>query len=208
MKFNLDIDNINYIKIVFKDNQNSTCCKKATIKYMNEREIYACAKIEDGLYLQTPQNVSISFVCENGLYRTNTILKYVENKDEYVYFAFQTPEGFEYQQNREYFRVKMSEKAIISFENNVIKCKVHDISANGVRFILPEKINMPEEVTVDILFQPKSIKTRAQFVRYDENDGILKASFHFKHLLERDMDIISKKCIQKQLEYKRSLLNG
>ena len=67
---------------------------------------------------------------------------------------------------------------------------------------------MPEEVTVDILFQPKSIKTRAQFVRYDEDDGILKASFHFKHLPESDMDVISKKCIQKQLEYKRTLLNG
>ena len=208
MKFNLDTDSINYIKIVFKDCQDNTCCKKAAIKCMNEREIYACAKIENGLSLQTPQNVSISFVCENGLYRTNSVLKYIENKDDYVYFALRTPEGIEYQQNREYFRVKMNENAIISFENNVIPCKVHDISANGARPPPPPPNNMPEEVTVDILFQPKSIKTRAQFVRYDEDDGILKASFHFKHLPESDMDVISKKCIQKQLEYKRTLLNG
>lgn len=208
MKFNLDTDSINYIKIVFKDSQNNTCCKKAAIKRMNEREIFACAKVDNELYLQTPQNILVSFVCENGLYRTSSVLKYVENKDDYVYFALKTPEGIEYQQSREYFRVKMDENATISFDNNIIQCKVHDISANGARFIMPQKVSMPEEVTIDILFSPKSIKTRAKFVRYDEEDGILKASFHFKHMLESDMDIISKKCIQKQLEYKRTLLNG
>lgn len=204
MKFNLNLDNINYIKIVYKDRQDATCCTKAAIKHMGEREIFACAKFEDGLNIQTPQDVLLSFVCDNGLYRTTTTLKYIENDEPYTFFTLKTPEGLEYQQNREYFRVKLDEDAILSFNNNIIACKVHDISANGIRLILPEKIDNLNEVSINILFKPRDVKTKAQFVRFDDEDGILKASFKFVDISENDMDIISQKCIQKQLEYKRN----
>ncbi len=204
MKFNLNLDNINYIKIVYKDRQDATCCTKAAIKHMGEREIFACAKFEDGLNIQTPQDVLLSFVCDNGLYRTTTTLKYIENDEPYTFFTLKTPEGLEYQQNREYFRVKLDEDAILSFNNSIIACKVHDISANGIRLILPEKIDNLNEVSINILFKPRDVKTKAQFVRFDDEDGILKASFKFVDISENDVDIISQKCIQKQLEYKRN----
>ncbi len=206
MKFNLNLDSINYIKIVYKDSSGNPCYTKAAIKHMGEREIFACAKFENGLQIQTPQEVVISFICDNGLYRTNTTLKFIENEEPYTFFTLKTPLGLEYQQNREYFRVKMNEDAILNIQNNIIACKVHDISANGVRLILPEKITIPDEVFIDILFKPKNIKTKAKFIRLDEEDGILKASFQFINLPENEMDIISQKCIQKQLEYKRSSL--
>lgn len=205
MKFNLNLDNINYIKIVYKDKQNNACCTKAAIKNMSEREIFACAKFEDGLYLQTPQDISLSFVCDNGLYRTTTTLKYIENQAPFVFFSIKTPLGIEYQQNREYFRVRMEEDVILSFDKHSIPCKVHDISANGVRIILPQKIDIPEEVNLDILFQPKDIKTKAKFVRTDNEDNIFKASFEFVEMSGADMDLISQKCIKKQLEYKKSV---
>ena len=206
MKFNLNLDNINYIKIVYRDAQDTTCCSKAAIKHMGEREILACAKFEDMPVIKTPQEVTLSFVCDNGLYRTNTTLKYVNNNDPYTYFALQTPEGLEYQQNREYFRVHMEEDALLSFEGKVIPAKTHDISPNGVRLILPEKMKIPEDVIIDLLFQPKSIKAKAKFVRYDNEDEILKASFYFVGLPESEVDAISQICIKKQLEYKRSSL--
>ena len=133
MKFNLNLDNINYIKIVYKDKNDNACCTKAAIKNMSEREIYACAKFEDGLYIEFPQEISLSFVCDNGLYRTNTTLKYVENKNPFVFFYIKTPFGIEYQQNREYFRVRMDEDVIMTFNQTSVACKVHDISANGIR---------------------------------------------------------------------------
>ena len=117
MKFNLNLDNINYIKIVYKDKSDTVCCTKAAIKNMNERDIYACAKFENNLFLNTPQEVALSFVCENGLYRTSTTLKSIENDAPYIFFVMKTPVGIEYQQNREYFRVKMNEKAILYFPN-------------------------------------------------------------------------------------------
>ncbi len=204
MKFNLNLDNINYIKIVYKDKSDTVCCTKAAIKNMNERDIYACAKFENNLFLNTPQEVALSFVCENGLYRTSTTLKYIENDGSYTFFAMKTPVGIEYQQNREYFRVKMDEDAIISFGNETIPCKIHDISANGVRLILLRKVEIPEEADLDLLFAPKGIKTKAKFIRFDNEDNVPKVSFEFLGMTDSDRDFISQKCIQKQLEYKRS----
>lgn len=204
MKFNLNLDNINYIKIVYKDKSDTVCCTKAAIKNMNERDIYACAKFENNLFLNTPQEVALSFVCENGLYRTSTTLKYIENDAPYTFFTMKTPVGIEYQQNREYFRVKMDEDAIISFDKETIPCKIHDISANGVRLILLRKVEIPEEADLDLLFAPKGIKTKAKFIRFDNEDNVPKVSFEFIGMTDSDRDFISQKCIQKQLEYKRS----
>lgn len=207
MKFNLGLDNINYLKIIYKNTDNTTACTKAAIKRIGEKEIFACAKFEEGLYLNTPQEVSLSFVCINGLYRTNTTLKFIENEPPYIFFTLKTPEGFEYQQNREYFRIKMEENAILSYENTVLPCKTYDISASGVRLIIPENIENIDEVNIDLLFEPQNVRTKAKFIREDNEDGILKASFKFIDLPESSVDIISQKCIQKQLEYKRHNVN-
>lgn len=210
MKFNLNLDSINYIKIIYKDSNNKLCITKAAIRFLGEREIISCAKFENGFRVETPQDIILSFVCDNGLYRTTTILKYFEYRDPYVYFTLKTPQGLEYQQNREYFRVKMHEDAILSFKDgNKIKrllCKTHDISANGVRLEIPENINNIDEVGISILFDSREVKAKAKFIRLDNEDDILKASFTFTYLKENDMDFISRCCIQKQLEYKRSIL--
>ena len=210
MQFNLNIDSINYIKFVYKDAEGATKCTKAAIKRMGEREIFACAKFEKEPKIKTPQNISLSFVCENGLYRTNTILKYIEKDEPYMFFGITTPKGIEYQQNREYFRVKMAEDAVLSFEkdNNmtVLRCKTYDISASGVRLIIDEPISQPNEVNINILFSSYEVKLKAEFVRFDNDDDILKASFKYTDISEKSRDVISQKCIQRQLEYKRNSL--
>ena len=204
MKFNLDLDNINYIKITFKTKDNTPSCTKAAIKRIGEKEVLACARFDEEMDMETPQEVLISFICVNGLYRTKTLLKYIENDAPYVYFTLKTPEGLEYQQNREYFRIKMEENAVLSFDNTVVSCKTYDISASGVKLVIPHKIDDLDEVVIDLLFDPKNVRTKAKFVRYDEDDNILKAAFKFINLPESSIDIISQKCIQKQLEYKRN----
>lgn len=202
MAFNLN--NIKYIKIIYRDNCDISHCAKAAIKNINGREIYASAKVEMPLYIKTPQEISLSIVCEEGLYKTNTTLKFVENKDSYVYFTIDLPDGMEYQQNREYFRVRMEGDVLLRFAGNVIPAKIYDISANGIRLELDKDIKIPESVTLDILLPPISIKTSAKYIRTDDEDNILKASFFFINLPEASRDIISQKCIQKQLENKRN----
>ena len=206
MKFNLNLNNINYIKLIYHSENNTACCTKAAIKFMGEREITACARFEGGLRIETPQEVTLSFICDNGLYRTNTTLKYITNEEPYTFFILKTPQGLEYQQNREYFRVNINEDALLSFNSKVIACKTNDISANGVRLILPEKFDIPQNVIIDLLIRPNGVKAKAKFVRYDNEDDILKASFSFTGLPENAVDTISQLCIQKQLEYRRNSL--
>lgn len=207
MKFNLNLDSINYIKIVYKDYNGNVHCTKAAIKRMGEREIFACAKFEELPAIKTPQDVALSIVCDSGLYRTSTTLKYIENDEPYMFFGLRTPDGLEYQQNREYFRVKIKEDAILSYYENgqkhILSCKTHDISANGVRLELNVKIAPTEPVIIDILFSPKNIKAKAEYVRTDTEDGIQKVAFRFINMPESDVDVISQICIKKQLEYKR-----
>ncbi len=203
MKFNLNLDNINYIKIVYNDSDGVGHYTKAAIKRLGERDIFACVKYEKELKVPTPQEVTVSFACDNGLYNATTLLKLVENADPYIYFTLKTPHEVEYQQNREYFRVKMEEDAILSFAERVIPCKVYDISANGIRLKLDKDIKIPQEVAINILFSPKNVKTKAKYVRTDNEDGVLKASFYYVNLSETSRDIISQRCIQKQLADKR-----
>lgn len=208
MKFNLNQDSINYIKIAYKDADDSSYSIKAAVKSIGEREITACTKFEDGLYIKTPRDINLSIICETGLYKTTTTLKYIENVPPYTVFYLETPQGLDYQQNREYFRVKLCEDVIMSYmqDNNIVRIplKSYDISANGIRLQVDKTIQGLDEVSLDILFSPKNVKVRAKLIRIDDEDNIKKASFKFLNIQESDMDIISQICIQKQLEYKRN----
>ena len=208
MQFNLSLENIKYTKIVYKDREENTRFIKAAIRSMNENELFACAKFEDGLDIQTPQEVSVSFICENGLYRTNTILKSFQNEEPYVFLFLQVPQGIEYQQNREYFRVKMNENVIVKFNNSVKTCKLYDISANGVRLVLDENTTFYENVELNILFDKNNVTAKARYVRTDNDDNILKASFYFTKISDNDVDFIAKKCIQIQLSNRRNSVKG
>lgn len=206
MKFNLNVDSIKYIKVKYTDSNGVGHIAKASIKHLGEKEIFACMKYQRELNLVLPQEISVSFACDNALYNAKTILKTVENDDPYIYLTLKTPVEIEYTQNREYFRVRMEEKVILSFVGTVLACKIYDISANGIRLILDKDVPIPNDVMIDILFSPKDIKTKARFIRKDNEDGVLKASFAYVDITETNRDIISQICIQKQLKDKRRSL--
>ena len=206
MNFSLNLDNIKYVKIVYKDIENNAHLTKAAIRTINDRQIYVCAKQEIPLKVKTPQEVTLSFICENGLYRTKTELIYTEYKEPYTFFTIKTPQGIEYQQNREYFRVHMSEKATIFTSDTKISCYIYDISASGIRLNLDKKYDISEKVEIEIDFKDKAIRVKAKFVRFDIDGENIKAAFHFYSMPENIRDIIAQKCIQKQLQDKRNSL--
>ena len=72
MNFSLNLDDIKYVKIIYKDKDNSAHCVKAAIRTINERQIYVCAKQENPISIGISQEITLSFICENGLYRTKT----------------------------------------------------------------------------------------------------------------------------------------
>lgn len=206
MKFNLSLENINYIKITYRDPEGVGHVAKAVIKQLSSVDILACMKYEDSVKIPYPQDVQVSIACDNALYKANTTLKFVESDDLYVYFTLKLPQDIEYKQNREFFRVKMDESVLIRFKDTVIPSRIYDISANGIKVKLDKSIQFPEEVMLDILFSTGEIKTKAKFIRQDNEEGIAKASFEFENMSETNRDIIAQKCIQKQLEDRRKAL--
>lgn len=212
MKFNLKPESINYIKINYKDTNNFLHVTKAGVKRIDSREIYASTKYEEDLHVNTPQEVELSFISDDGLYKTKTDLKYISKEEPYIFFSLKTPLEIEYFQNREYFRVKIEEDVIMTFiQNNEVKRitgKTHDISANGICVEISDYLEFPEEINITILFDKKEIKTKAKYIRTDTEDKLFKASFHFIDLKESDLDFISQFCIKTQLENKRKMITG
>lgn len=209
MKFNLNLDDIKYIKILYKDIEGSPCTHKAAIKSVNEREILACAKFEDGLRIETPQEVTLSIVCSDGLYRTKTRLKSIDNEEPYTFFALETPQGLEYQQNREYFRVPAQYDCVYTIEdeagNREYQTQICDISANGVSIFLPVH-DISDEASIEISFNEIKIAARIRYVRSERLEEGYKLSFTYAAISNLDRDFISQICIKKQLEQKRNSL--
>ena len=87
MKFNLSLENINYIKITYRDPEGVGHVAKAVIKQLSSVDILACMKYEDSVKIPYPQDVQVSIACDNALYKANTTLKFVESDDLYVYFT-------------------------------------------------------------------------------------------------------------------------
>ena len=208
MKFNLNLEDIKYIKILYKNYNETPCIIKAAIKSVNECEIIACSKFDDDLTIETPQEITLSVVCDNGLYRTKTKLKSIDNEDSYIFFTLETPQGMEYQQNREYFRVPAQYSCVytISTEDKIKEFKTHtlDISANGISIFMPIHEISNEESTIEIKFNDISITPRIKYVRSEKVKGGYKLSFTYTAITNVDRDFISQVCIKKQLEKKRN----
>ncbi len=206
MKFNLSLENINYIKINYEDSDGVRHCAKVAIKHLSSVDILACMKYEKFVSIPFPQDVTVNFACDSALYQAKTTLKYVDRDDTYIFFTIKLPDDIVYKQNREYFRVKMDDSVLLRFDGLVIPARICDISAGGIKVRLDESIQFPENIVIDILFKTGEIKTKAKFIRLDDEEEMITVSFEFENLSDTNRDIISQKCIQKQLEDRRKAL--
>lgn len=207
MKFNLSEENVNYVKITYADKENFSHCIKSAVRLIGGTEILVSTKFEEDVFIPVPQDVDIGIACDNGLYKAHTVLRKVEFEDPYTLLSLKKPEEVEFQQNREYFRVKIQENAIISYENGEEQVKLsaltYDLSAKGVRIEIDEEIDFPAQVTISLFFQNKIIVAPSEFIRNDNEDNILKASFRFTDISQSDLDFISQVCFKKQIEDRR-----
>ena len=208
MKFNLNLNDIKYVKILYKNNLGNPSSTKAALKRANEHEFLACSKFEEGLDIETPQIITLSIICDDGLYRTKTELKKIENDEPYTFFVLAPPNGIEYQQNREFFRVSADfdcKLSAWSSEGDInITTQTYDISANGISIIYSDKIDPVGDSDLSILINGIEIRTRVRFVRSEKINDKYKHSFFFTNISNNDKDFISQVCIKKQLEARRN----
>lgn len=208
MKFNLSIDNINYVKILYANKEGNPVSVKAAIKKIGEREIIVCLKHEDDLNIKTPQPITLSIVCSEGLYRTRSILKSYSCEAPYIFLYIETPESLEYQQNREYFRIPVSYNCAYYVKNNgqpaTFTTVTADISANGVSIILPVHVFSEEDAEIEMMVEERLIPAKIQYIRSEKIADGYKLSFKYTDISDKDKDYISQVCIKKQLEDKRN----
>lgn len=210
MKLNFKTEEINYIKLLYKDSNGNLERVRAAFKSMNDKEILACAKSDKEINVALPISVMLNIICNDGLYYAETTLKSVENDDPYRFFVLETPKNIDFSQKREYFRILTNLKCNYKLNtNNLTKefeTNTIDISANGVCIFIPKYLDFQNISNISIYIKNKKIETNVRYIRAENiNDGY-KVSFTFTKISEQDRDIISQFCFQKQLEQKRNNL--
>ncbi len=210
MILNMNPEDIKYVKILYQDSRERACSVRAAIRSITKTEMMCCAKFEDGLHIKTPQDITLSIVCTDGLYRTKTTLRKVENDEPYTFFFVIPPASLEYQQNREYFRVELALDCIFSYRLNGeiinIQTQTADISASGVSLTLPQREIGNEIAWLSITANNRQVKTKVKYIRDEKTESGYKMSFRFTEISESDRDFISQICIKKQLEDRRKNL--
>lgn len=208
MKFNLSIENIKYVKILYANMDGNPVSVKAAIKKMDEKEIVTCLRYEEKFDIKTPQQTTLSIICSEGLYRTKTKLKSYLIEEPYIFFFMETPSSLEYQQNREYFRIPAVYNCVYYVKNDgqteSYTTQTMDISANGVSILLPNHIFSEEEAEIEMMVEERLVCTKIRYIRSEKTDGGYKISFTYSDISNRDRDYISQICIKKQLEDKRN----
>ena len=207
MRFNIDIEDIKYLKITYQDAANNSCTVRAAIKVFDEDGIMACTFAGIETLPQIPQEVVLSLICPDGLYKPKTTLKSAKYSEPYVVFTLAPPQGLEREQNREYFRVPAGYDCIytLNVDNKQLtfRAKTADISANGISLIIPEHVISNEECHLIININGIKIETDAKYIRSEKIDKGYRLSFTYTNISNQHRDFISRTCIHKQLEQKR-----
>lgn len=203
MKLNFNLEDINYLKLDLINDRQAEVIKLA-LKEKRENEFIAMAPIMNIENIETPQKVSLSFICIDGLYKTTTELKSIRNDNEFTYFEIANPTTLDYQQNREYYRILAEHDCIYTVENSngdieSYNAVTYDISAGGVSIITEENAISKYESALTIMMPDGDIKSHLKFIRCEIFEDQFKLSFEFTDLSEKDYSRLAEMCIQKQL---------
>ena len=207
MNFNLKIEEINYIKFSYKGNDGEEIKDlRAIVKNYNDKTLIAYAKNQNYLSSISPQTTSLSFVCDDGIYKTQCTLKSIEIEEPYIIFIFEKPQNIFHEQNRNFFRIPAIFDCIYEIDEKEYKTKSIDISANGISLLMPSA-DIPKTFSKIVIFlNEKVLHTNVKYIRTEKFNEYYKYSFTFTQISEKDQDFISQFCFQKQLEKRRNAL--
>ena len=207
MQFNLRLEDLKYLKITYKNNNESLYTPKAANKQIDMRELLVCIKFQDNMKIPAPQNINLSIVCNDGLYKTSSSLKYLYNEPPYTFLALEKPKNLEYQQNREFFRIIANYKCIYRVSDREFEVKTNNLSANGISIFSPELIIDDSTSVIFIEINGKKMEIPVNYVRSERVEKGYNISFSFNSISESNRDFISQVCIKKQLEDRRNSIS-
>ena len=203
MKLNFNLDDIKYLRLEYNIDGNEYSTKLA-LKEKRENDFIAVIPVEENFSIHTPQKIGLTFVCDDGLYKTIATVREIFEDNEFYNIVIDNPNTLDYQQNREYYRILAEYDCIYTVETyngmESFNAVTYDISAGGVSIITTENIVPTRETSLVIFMPDRDLKTHLQFVRCEalENNEY-KLSFIFTDLAERDFEMLSELCVKKQL---------
>ena len=203
MKLNFNLEDIKYLKLEYKKDDRDYVAKIA-LKEKRENDFVAIVPLGSECPKQTIQKVGLTFVCNDGIYKTVATVKEVFDDEMYHNIVINNPESLDYQQNREYYRILAEYDCIYTVETSdgieSFNAVTYDISAGGVSIITSENIVPTRETSLVIFMPDRDLKTHLQFVRCEAlEDGNYKLSFIFTDLPQKDFEMLSQLCVNKQL---------
>lgn len=203
MKLSFNLENINYLELTCVVNGKVQVLKLA-VREKREFDFHAVVPNLGSIHVETPQEVMLKFVCRDGVYKTNTVLKDVYEEGDNTSFIIENPKTLDYQQNREYFRILAEYECVytVDTDNGVesLEAVTYDISAGGVSIIVDKSVFSTDESSILIMAPERHIRSHLKFVRCEAYDSAYKISFEFTDLSEADFTLLSEMCVDAQLK--------
>ena len=206
MKFNLKAEEINYATISYKDNLGSLCTVTVDIKKIDSNYILANAKFKEDLLIPTPQEVLLQFICGDGIYHAKSNLLSIKNETPYTIFTINIPEKTEHQQNREFFRVSAKYECLYRIGESEFNTHTNNISANGVNILVASEEQAKNITEIILKINNTYITTSVIYFRKTVLQDKILASYKFNKLSEKNRELITQACLQKQIEDRRKSL--
>ncbi len=193
---------IQYIKIVIPETGEYYESKK----YQPGEDItFIHVETMERVHLEPHRDVNFCCVTQDALYQAKTQLVSLQHSGYITTFTVKTPKTLEKQQRRKCFRVNIDQEAAITYDDETgdmktVSCRTCNLSTGGVKLTLKEAIEIPENVTLDIIFDKRIIETEAKLVRYCNDGKNPQVAFEFLGLDGESTDVIASVCFKKQLE--------
>lgn len=203
MKLNFNLEDIKYLRLEYNQDGKDVSTKLA-LKEKRENDFIALIPADNTFSIVPPQKMALTFVCDDGLYKTKVTVKDVVKDEDYYYIIIDNPDTLDYQQNREYYRILVEYECIYTVETSdgieSFNAVTYDISAGGVSIITTENIVPTRETSLVIFMPERDLKTHLQFVRCEALErGEYKLSFIFTDLTDKDFQMLADLCVKKQI---------
>lgn len=211
-----ELSNYKYVKVIYKGVDNKPHEVMTDVKTLNDSEISLYFKYRVDFDIKCPQEITVKFVTDDGMFVAKSTLKELEKSNRFAFMKILPPSRMEKRQERKYYRVSMKRYCvlIVTDENGNSKgymSRLVDISAGGVLIhklesmfndcfvnINPDdwkQFNIVLFLDIDIV-----LKLSARFVRCEKQEQYYRYAFEFIKIKESDINIISKYVTKEQVE--------
>ena len=217
VSYNLaDLSNLKYVKVAYTGLDNKSHEVVTDVQQLGEELISVYFRYKAKFDIKYPQQVTVKFITDGGMFVAESLLQEIKKSDSYVYFTIMPPAKMIKRQERKYYRIQLKRACVLvatdkSGNSSCFMSRLVDISAGGVLIHKLESMYNSDIVSINpqdykrfniVLFLDIEtvLKLTARFVRQEKNDVSYRYAFEFTEIQQKDVDTISKYVTKEQVE--------